>query len=76
MIAGHRLSLRLVFAVTIAAIALLATAFVTVLASRETSERLRRDIGADLAELATHMADKLDPGMFERWRDIQVAACR
>ncbi|MFC1457429.1 sensor histidine kinase [Microvirga arabica] len=74
MIAGHRLSLRLVFAVTIAAIALLATTFVTVLASRETSERLRRDIGADLAELATHMADKLDRGMFERWRDIQVAA--
>jgi two-component sensor histidine kinase len=74
MVAGHRLSLRLVFAITIAAIALLATAFVTVLASRETSERLRRDIGADLAELATHMADKLDRGMFERWRDIQVAA--
>jgi two-component sensor histidine kinase len=74
MIAGHRLSLRLVFAVTIAAIALLATAFVTVLASRETSDRLRRNIGADLAELATHMADKLDRGMFERWRDIQVAA--
>jgi two-component sensor histidine kinase len=74
MIAGHRLSLRLVFAVTIAAIGLLATAFVTVLASRETSERLRRGIGADLAELATHMADKLDRGMFERWRDIQVAA--
>jgi len=74
MVAGHRLSLRLVFAITIAAIALLATGFVTVLASRETSERLRRDIGADLAELATHMADKLDRGMFERWRDIQIAS--
>jgi len=74
MIAGHRLPLRLVFAVTIAAIGLLATAFVTALASRETSERLRRGIGADLAELAIHMADKLDRGMFERWRDIQVAA--
>jgi two-component sensor histidine kinase len=74
MIAGHRLSLRLVFAITIAGIGLLATAFVTVLASRETSERVRRDIGADLAQLATHMADKLDRGMFERWRDIQVAA--
>jgi two-component sensor histidine kinase len=74
MIAGHRLSLRLVFAITIAAIGLLATAFLTFLASRETSERLRRDIGADLTELAIHMADKLDRGMFERWRDIQVAA--
>ena len=44
------------------------------LASRETSERLPRDIGADLAELATHMADKLDRGMFEHWRGIQVAS--
>lgn len=74
MIAGHRLSLRLVFAATIAAIGLLATAALVLLASRETSERLRRDIGADLTELAAHMADKLDRGMFERWRDIQVAA--
>ena len=74
MIAGHRLSLRLVFATTIAAIGLLATAALVILASGETSERLRWDIGADLTELATHMADKLDRGMFERWRDIQVAA--
>ncbi|MGF9761844.1 HWE histidine kinase domain-containing protein [Microvirga sp. 0TCS3.31] len=62
------------FALTIAAIGLLATAASVILATRETSERLRQDIGADLTELATHMADKLDRGMFERWRDIQVAA--
>ncbi|KAA2237576.1 sensor histidine kinase [Salinarimonas soli] len=74
MVAGRRPSLRLVFAMTIAVIGLVATAALAILASRETSERLRRDIGADLAELATHMADNLDRGMYERWRDIQVAA--
>jgi two-component sensor histidine kinase len=67
-------SLRTIFALAFAVIGLLATMAVAVLVSQETSERLRRDIGADLAELATHMADKLDRGMFERWRDIQVAA--
>jgi two-component sensor histidine kinase len=74
MVSGRRPSLRLVFATTIAAVALLATATLAFLVTRESSERLRRDIGADLTELARHMADKLDRGMFERWRDIQVAA--
>ncbi len=74
MISSRKLPLRLVFAGIIAAMALLATAALAMLASRETSERLRREIGADLAELAVHMTDKLDRGMFERWRDIQVAA--
>ncbi|MFC4172691.1 sensor histidine kinase [Microvirga sp. GCM10011540] len=74
MISAQRLSLRLVFATTIAAIGLLATAALVILATRETSERLRQDIGANLTELATHLADNLDRGMFERWRDIQVAA--
>src|SRR4051794_31157509 len=74
MVSGRRPSLRLVFATTIAAVALLATATLAFLVTRETGERLRRDIGADLTELARHMADKLDRGMFERWRDIQVAA--
>ncbi len=74
MIEGRKPSLRLVFAITIALIGLVATTALAVLASRETSERLRRDIGADLAELAAHLADSLDRGMFERWRDIQIAA--
>lgn len=70
----RRLPLRAAFAGMIAAIALGATVTLALLASRETSERLRREIGADLAELATHLADTLDRGMFERWRDIQVVA--
>ncbi len=74
MVARHRLPLRLVFAGIVVATALVATLALALLVSRETSERLRRERGADLAELAAHMADKLDRGMFERWRDIQVAA--
>jgi two-component sensor histidine kinase len=63
-----------VFALTIAGLCLLATAAATLLASAETSTRLRSEIGADLVELAHHLADTLDRGMFERWRDMQVAA--
>ncbi|HEV2559227.1 MAG TPA: hypothetical protein VGU45_11415 [Microvirga sp.] len=74
MITRRGPSFRVVFSLTIALVALAATVAMAVLVSRETGERLRRDIGSDLEELAVHMADKLDRGMFERWRDIQVAA--
>ncbi len=74
MLSGLRPSLRATFALAFAGIGFVATISLGILASQETSNRLRREIGADLAELATHMADKLDRGMFERWRDIQVAA--
>jgi two-component sensor histidine kinase len=67
-------SIRTLFAFSFASIGVLATLGLGVLATCETSERLRTRIGADLAELATHMADRLARGMFERWRDIQVAA--
>lgn len=70
---GLRPSFRLVFALVIAGLGLLATLAATALASRETSIRLRAEIGADHVELARHMTDMLDRGMFERWRDIQVA---
>lgn len=69
-----RLSLRAVFMLAIGCLGILATATLSWLASRETGQRLRYEIGADLAELATHMANRLDQGMFERWRDIQVVA--
>ena len=69
-----RLALRPVFALTAAGLSLLATVSIALLVGRETSNRLRYAIGADLTELAHHLADNLDRGLFERWRDIQVAA--
>ena len=37
-------------------------------------ERLREEAGADLAAAAAQVAELLDRGMFERWRDLQVPA--
>ncbi len=37
-------------------------------------ERLVLEIGDSLAERAFQMADKLDRGMFERWREVQILA--
>ncbi|GAA0571006.1 hypothetical protein GCM10009416_07000 [Craurococcus roseus] len=44
------------------------------LASRAATERLHQGAAAELAQAARHVADTLDRGMFERWRDVQVAA--
>ena len=70
----QRLALRPVFALTAAGLSLLATLAVALLVGRETSNQLRHVIGADLSELAHQLANNLDRGLFERWRDIQVAA--
>ncbi len=44
------------------------------LVAHEARERLEGEVGGQLVELAEHMAGNLDLGMFERWRDIQIAA--
>src|SRR3712207_1995253 len=67
-------SLRLVLALAFGTLGLVATFALAALASRKAGRRLEGQIGAELAELAFHMADRLDTGMFERWRDIQAAA--
>ena len=40
------------------------------------THQIRRDIGTQLAELATHMSSRLDRSMFERYRDVQLMAER
>ena len=70
----QRLALRPLFALTAAGLSLVATLAIASLVGHETSSRLRHAIGSDLSELAHHLTDNLDRGMFERWRDIQVAA--
>lgn len=37
-------------------------------------ERLGQEIGDNLAEQAFQLANKLDRGMFERWREVQILA--
>ncbi|WP_241667254.1 PAS domain-containing protein [Muricoccus nepalensis] len=70
----HRLRFRVLLATTFAVLALGAAGTAALLAQRETTAALREDAGADLAEAARGLAELLDRGLFERWRDVQVAA--
>ena len=70
----RRPSLRLVLALSLGALGLAATLAMAALIAREATARLETEVGAQLGELAEHTARTLDLGMFERWRDVQVAA--
>lgn len=69
-----RPSFRLVFAGAVALVALAATATLATVVSQATTTRLRDEIGGGMAELAAHMSGALDRGIYERLRDIRVAA--
>ncbi|MCJ2092033.1 sensor histidine kinase [Methylobacterium sp. J-072] len=66
--------LRLVLALGFGTLGFLAALALAILVSREASRRLEAEVGSQLAEIAGQMARSLDLGMFERWRDIQIAA--
>lgn len=40
------------------------------------TQQIRRDIGSNLAQLASHMSARLDQSMFERYREVQLMAER
>lgn len=66
--------LRVVLALGFGTLGLLATLVLAALVSRDATARLEAEVGGQLAEIAGQMARSLDLGMFERWRDIQIAA--
>ncbi len=55
-------------------VGLLAAAVAAVAVGSGAVARLREEAGADLAGAAAQVAELLDRGMFERWRDLQIAA--
>lgn len=67
-------SLRLVLALALGALGLVSTLVLSAAVSHEATKRLETEIAAQLQEVAGHMTQALDRGMFERWRDIQIAA--
>jgi PAS domain S-box-containing protein len=69
-----RPGMRAVLAVAMGALAFGAVSAAGLLASRAAIERLRQGAAAELTLAARHIAETLDRGMFERWRDVQVAA--
>lgn len=62
--------LTLTYSALILVFALVLSLFVEQVAT----ERLRAEAGSHLGELAFQIADKLDRGMFERYRDLAVAS--
>lgn len=69
----HR-SLKARLGLAIAGIALIFSILVSSIVGYVTSDRMEAIIGKSLAGLAYQMTDKLDRGMFERYRDIQILA--
>ncbi|MFL9455498.1 sensor histidine kinase [Scytonema millei] len=65
-------SLKTRLGLTISSIAFVLTILASLIVGHYASEQVRFDVGRSLAELAYQMTDKLDRGMFERYKDIQV----
>lgn len=69
-----RRSLNTRLGLAITAIALILALSASLMAGRAVSRQVKTDVGQQLANLAYQMTDKLDRGMFERYRDIQIIA--
>jgi len=69
-----RLSLRVRLAIAAAILSMVAVAVSTRIVASYASAALRQDVGGSLSEIAYQMRDKLDRGMFERWREINTMA--
>lgn len=67
-------SLKAHLAFAFGGITLILTLVLGLIIGQTSTRQVQRDIGHSLAELAFQMGDKLDRGMFERYRDIQIAA--
>ncbi|MGV3569973.1 MAG: ATP-binding protein [Ramlibacter sp.] len=70
------LTLGAYLAVAFSALSILLTVVLTVVVERTASRGLATSIGQSLAELATQTASRLDRGMFERYREVQLMAQR
>lgn len=65
-------SLRTRLGIAIAGTALILSILASLIVGHTASEQVKVNVGQSLAELAYQMTDKLDRGMFERYRDLQI----
>lgn len=71
-----RLTLGAWLAFAFSALSLVLALLVTAMVERTAGERIGSGIGANLAELANQTATRLDRGIFERYREIELLANR
>ncbi|MDX1706011.1 diguanylate cyclase [Pseudidiomarina sp.] len=57
-----------------AGVGVVLTIMITSILTQVATHRIEYQVGTGLAEVAHQMSDKLERGMFERYRDMQVAA--
>ncbi|MFB8791094.1 MAG: hypothetical protein U7123_20150 [Potamolinea sp.] len=69
-----RRSFRSRLGLAVGSVAFALSILLSLLVGYSTKQQIEADTGHFLSELAYQMADKLDRGMFERYRDIQIAA--
>ncbi len=69
-----RRSLKARLGLAIGGIALIFSILASLTVGYMTTRQMEANIGQSLAELAYQITDKLDRGMFERYRDIQILA--
>ncbi|MFC0386783.1 sensor histidine kinase [Muricoccus vinaceus] len=67
-------SLKVVLSTAFGALALLTAVISSAAIGHVADKRIRADIGAEFTSAAEHVAALLDRGLFERLRDVQVAA--
>lgn len=70
------LTLGAYLAFAFSALSVLLTLVLTVVVERTAASGVAHSIGLNLAGLATQTANRLDRGMFERHREIQLMAAR
>ncbi|WP_045056877.1 sensor histidine kinase [Aliterella atlantica] len=65
-------SLRTRLGLAIAGTAIILSVVASLIVGHTASEQVKVNVGQSLTELAYQMTDKLDRGMFERYRDLQI----
>ncbi|RUT04762.1 two-component sensor histidine kinase [Dulcicalothrix desertica PCC 7102] len=69
-----RRNFRLRLGIAIGSVALILSILLSLLVGYTASKQLEASTGKFFTDLSYQMSDKLDRGMFERYRDIQIAA--
>src|SRR3569832_424145 len=72
----RRTGIRTRLVASFAGMTILLTLFLVEAVGVLASRQLKNDIGKNLSELAFQAVDKLDRGMYERYREVQLMAAR
>lgn len=73
---GRLRTLGAYLALTFSALSVVLTLLLTLVIERTASQGVTSSIGNNLAELARQTASRLDRGMFERYREVQLMSAR